>query len=391
MNKSSSGILVLLSIAVGVAMIGLGIIWPLIPVYAVELGAGGLLVGLIIASFNVSRTLFSPFAGRLSDRFGRKKFIVSGLFLYAVISIFYVLPTNAEALIFIRFFHGLTSVLVVPIAMALAADIAPKQELGLYMGTLNMAVMIGLGIGPAIGGTIRDHFGMNAAFYTMGALALLTCILIMILIPPDLEKHTSKENKNKYSFTKMLTNRVVLGIFIMRFFAASGQGAVYTFLPILALQLKLTSSQVGMILTANIFFIAFLQRPCGRLADRINPKYLVIIGTFASGMTVFGMPFIEGFMMILLLNILMGIANGISLPGGLVITGQLGRTMGMASIMSINDAAWSMGMIVSPILSGIILDIFGLSSVFIIASILILTGGIAVTFFLRDYQPEQIL
>ena len=43
MNQSSSGILFLLSVSVGVAMIGLGIIWPLIPVYAVELGAGGCL------------------------------------------------------------------------------------------------------------------------------------------------------------------------------------------------------------------------------------------------------------------------------------------------------------------------------------------------------------
>jgi DHA1 family multidrug resistance protein-like MFS transporter len=389
MNQSSSGILFLLSVSVGVAMTGLGIIWPLIPVYAVELGAGGFLLGLIIASFNVSRTLFSPFAGQISDKLGRKKFIVLGLFVYAIISVFYVLPENARTLIVIRFFHGLASVLVVPIAMALAADIAPKQKLGLYMGTLNMSVMIGLGIGPALGGIIRDNFGMNSTFYAMGVLALLTCILVMIFLPPDSQGHGYKKDKKPYSIKKMLTHPIVLGIFLMRFFAASGQGAVYTFLPILALQLKLTSSQVGIILTANIFLIAFLQRSCGRLADRINPKYLVIIGTFASGLTVFGMPFVEGFMMILLLNILMGMSNGISLPGGLVITGQLGRTMGMASLMSITDAAWSLGMIVSPILSGIILDVFGLSYVFIIGSLLIVTGGIVVTFFLWNYKPEQ--
>jgi len=369
-------------------MIGLGIIWPLIPVYAVELGAGGFLVGLIIASFNISRTIFSPLAGQISDRWGRKKFIVIGLFFYAVISLFYVLPESAEMLIVIRLFHGLASILVVPIAMAFAADIAPPKKLGLYMGTINMAVMIGLGIGPALGGIIRDNFGMNTAFYAMGILALSTCILVMIFIPPDSQGHGPKKNKDAYSIRKILTHRVVLGIFLMRFFAASGQGAVYTFLPILALQLKLTSSQVGIILSANIFLIAFLQRSCGRLADRINPKYLVIIGTFASGLTVLGMPFIEGFMMILVLNILMGMANGFSLPGGLVITGQLGRTMGMASLMSITDAAWSLGMIVSPILSGIILDLFGLSYVFIIGSLLILTGGIVVTFFLWNYKPE---
>ncbi len=388
MNRSSSGTLIILSISVGVAMIGLGIIWPLIPVYAVELGAGGFLVGIIIASYNLSRTLLSPLAGRLSDRGGRKKYIVAGLLVYAVISVFYVFPTQPESLIILRVFHGFASVFVVPIAMALAADIAPKQKLGLYMGTLNMAVMIGLGIGPALGGFIRDQFGMNTAFYAMGVLALITCILVVVFIPKDPETHQDSKHKSRQSLKRIVSHRVVLGICIMRFFAASGQGAVYTFLPILALQMGLTSSQVGLILMANIFLIAFLQRPCGKLADRINPKYLVITGTFASGLTVFGMPFIEGFVGILLLNILMGAANGFLFPGGLVITGQLGRNMGMASIMSVTDAAWSLGMIVSPILSGIILDTLGLSYVFVLGSLLILMGGVAVSLFLKDYIPE---
>ena len=388
LNSSSSGVLFLLSITVGVAMMGLGIIWPLIPVYAVELGAGGVLVGLIIASFNFSRALFSPFTGGISDRWGRKMFIVFGLFFYAVISMFYILPERAETLIVIRLFHGLASLFVVPIAMALAADIAPTPKLGVYKGTLNMAAMAGLGFGPAVGGIIRDYLGINAAFYAMGALALLTCLLVMIFIPPDSRYYGNKHKTKPYSVKKILSNRTILGIFIMRFFASSGQGAVYTFLPILALQLDLSSSQVGIILTMNIFLIAFLQRPCGRLADQINPKHLVITGTFASGLTVFGMPLVDGFILILGLNILMGVANGISLPGGLVITGRIGREMGMASIMSLNDAAWSLGMIVSPILSGIILDMFGLSYVFIIGSFLIVLGGMIVTIFLWSYEHD---
>ncbi len=377
----------MLSVSVGVAMIGLGVIWPLIPVYAVELGAGGFLVGLIIASFNVSRVVFSPIVGRISDRWGRKRFIMTGLLVYAIVSCLYVLPEKAETLILIRFVHGIASVMVVPIAMALAADIAPKHELGKYMGTLNMSVMIGLGIGPALGGTIRDHFGMDAAFYSMGVLALLTCILVRIFIPSRKQSPGARDEKESFSVREILSHRIALGIVLMRFLAASGQGAVYTFLPILALQLDLTSSQVGTILTSNIFLIAFLQRPCGKLADRINPKYLVISGAFASGLTVLGMPFVDGFLMILLLNILMGMANGFSLPGGLVITGQLGRSMGMASMMSITDAAWSLGFIISPILSGIILDVYGLPYVFIVGSILILTGGVVVSIFLKDYEP----
>lgn len=385
-DQTASGILFVLSASVGVAMIGLGIVWPLIPVYAVELGAGGFVVGLVIASFNISRTLFSPLSGWISDRWGRKRFIVAGLIVYAGVSFLYVFSRDASSLVAVRFFHGLASLFVVPIAMALAADIAPERKLGLYMGTLNMAVMLGLGVGPVLGGVIRDTFGMDTAFYAMGVLALLTCVLVILFIPPDKISLSGNQRRKAAPWAKIIRNRTVLGIVVMRFFSACGQGTVYTFLPILAMKLGLTSTQVGVILSVNIFIIAFLQRSSGRLADRVNPKHLVVYGTFATGMTVLGMPFVDGFVMILILNILMGLANGISLPGGLVITGHLGRSMGMASLMSITDAAWSMGMIVSPILSGLILDFTGLPDVFIIGSMMILIGGIAVAFFLKDYQ-----
>lgn len=387
MNKSA--ILFILSAAVGVAMMGLGIIWPLIPIYAVELGAGGFLVGLIVASFNISRALLSPFSGPISDKWGRKRFIASGLLAYAVLSVFYVLPKNAETLILIRLLHGIASLLVVPVAMALTADIAPPQKLGLYMGTLNMALMLGLGFGPAMGGIIRDTLGFNAAFYIMGGLALITSLMVAVFIPADKAHLSDIKRPKPYPIRKIIAHRTAAGILIMRFFSASGQGSVYTFLPIWAMKIDLSSSQVGIILTMNIFLIAFLQRIIGRLADRINPKHLIIAGTFASGITVLGMPFVHGFIPILILNILMGMANGISLPGGLVITGRLGQTMGMASIMSLNDAAWGLGFIVSPILSGLILDWIGISYVFIAGSLLILLGGVAVTVFLWDYELNQ--
>jgi MFS family permease len=82
------------------------------------------------------------------------------------------------------------------------------------------------------------------------------------------------------------------------------------------------------------------------------------------------MPFVQGFITILTPNILMGMANGLSVPGGLVITGRLGQAMGMASIMNLTDAAWGLGFIGSPILSGLILDWMGVSYVFTVDSFL---------------------
>jgi len=370
-------------------MTGLGIIWPLVPVYAVQLGAGGLQIGIIIASFNLARTLSNPLAGRLSDRWGRKPFIATGLLLYALVSVFYVMATRVEALILVRFLHGFTSVLVGPVAMALAADIAPPHRLGRYMGTLNMAVMLGLGAGPVLGGIIRDLFGMAAAFYTMGGLALVTFFGVTAFLPGSDRSAKSVNPKPAAPFKNLLSHRVVQGIFLLRFFVAAGQGSVYTFLPLLALELQLSSSQVGIILGSNIFLIALLQRVCGDLADRLNPTHMIIVGTFISGLAVVGMPFVEGFGFILGFNILMGIGNGIAMPAGFVITGQLGKEMGMGSIMGITDAGWSLGMIVSPILSGIIMDTLGLPSIFMAGGFLIIIGTVLISFFLKDYGDTK--
>ena len=364
-------------------MTGLGIIWPLVPLYAVQLGAGGLQVGIIIASFNLARTLSNPLAGRLSDRWGRKPFIATGLLLYALVSILYVMASRAEALILVRFLHGFTSVLVGPVAMAMAADIAPPNRLGRYMGTLNMAVMLGLGAGPVLGGIIRDVFGMPAAFYTMGGLALFTFLGVMAFLPGSDRGKAAASARSLSSFKKLLSHRVVQGIFLLRFFVAAGQGSVYTFLPLLAREMQLTSSQVGVILGLNIFIIALLQRVCGDFADRFNPISMIIFGTAITGLAVPGMPFVDGFLPILGLNLLMGIGNGITMPAGFVITGQLGKKMGMGSVMGVTDAGWSLGMIISPVLSGIIMDTLGLPSIFIVGGFLIIAGTVVVSFFLK--------
>jgi DHA1 family multidrug resistance protein-like MFS transporter len=375
-----------LSASVGVAMIGLGIIWPIVPVYAVELGASGFQVGMIIASFNVAKVLTNPLCGKLSDKWGRKSFIVVGLLLYAVNSLLYISATSVTALILVRLFHGLTSVLVIPIAMALTADIAPDYHLGRFMGTLNMAIMLGMGIGPILGGIIRDYFGMEAAFLAMGGLALITCIGVVCFIPRRDHPTSLQHARPVMTITRIFRHRSVQGLFLLRFFTAAGQGSVYTFLPLLAVQIHLSSSQVGVILSTNIFLIAFLQRVFGTAADHLNPKLMIIAGTMITGISVFAMPAAEGFVKILILNVIMGIGNGIAMPAGFFITGKIGRAMGMGSTMGITDSGWSLGMIASPVLSGVIMDTLGLPYIFIVGGILITIGSVLVYFFLKDFH-----
>ncbi|MBG0789490.1 MAG: MFS transporter [Desulfovibrionaceae bacterium] len=385
--KNTAATLLTLSVSVCSVMVGLGIVWPLLPVLAVQYGAGGLIVGLIIASYNISRTALSPFVGRFSDRFGRKNFILLGLVAYSAVSFAYLSAHSSGALIAVRLAHGFASLLVVPIAMALTGDIAPRGKLGSYMGTLNMAAMAGLGLGPFMGGILFEHAGMTAAFSSMGALSLFACVLVAAFLPPDRESGAVVRREGTATLKDIFTNRTALALVFMRFFTATGQGAVYTFLPIYAMRADMPSSQVGVLLSVNIFLMAVVQRPVGRWTDRHNPKYPVMAGMFVAALSIFPMPFAGGFIPLLGLNLVMGLASGAVYPGSLVVSGHLGRVMGMASLMSVTDAAWTFGLIVSPILSGLILDVWGIVPVFALGAGLLFLGSVLVTALLRGYRP----
>ncbi|HCP31907.1 TPA: MFS transporter, partial [Candidatus Acetothermia bacterium] len=80
-----------LFVAVAVAMIGVGIIAPILPLYAKTFAASGVSIGLVFSAFSLSRSLIGPLVGRLSDRVGRKRILMIGLAGYAGVSLLYVM------------------------------------------------------------------------------------------------------------------------------------------------------------------------------------------------------------------------------------------------------------------------------------------------------------
>ena len=357
-------------------MIGFGIIWPLVPVFAVQLGAKGLQIGLIIAAFNIARSISNPFIGRLCDHTSHKGLIFSGLLISSLISVGYITATSTTQLVLIRMLHGFASALVVPVAMALAAIMAPATHLGKFLGTLNMALLVGMGIGPMLGGFIKDEYGMDYAFVVMSLIALLTSIGVLIGIPKELSSEAASNGNTSVSINQFLKHRQFKGLFLLRLFASMGQGAVYTFLPVLAFKTNLSSAQIGVILGVNIFTIAGLQRSLGSYADRTNPVSAMVLATGLSGLTVAAMPLFPSFYIILVLNIMMAMANALALATGWLVAGRMGYTLGMGSVMGALDSARSIGFIVSPVISGFIYDHFGILPVFFFGGSLVIMASL---------------
>ena len=152
-------------------MLGIGIIIPLLPVYAESLGALGLWIGVIFSGFSISRSIFMPIVGRWSDKRGRKIFIAIGLLIYAIISLGYILSDSMAELVMVRSIQGLSAVMIISIAFAYIGEISPKDREGGYMGIFSISLFAGFGLGPMLGGVLKDWFGLTADFYTMGGSA----------------------------------------------------------------------------------------------------------------------------------------------------------------------------------------------------------------------------
>jgi len=171
--------------AVAVAMLGIGIIAPILPLYVETFSASGLMIGIIMGAFSLSRGLLGPFVGRLSDRMGRKRFILAGLGIFAVVSLFYSLAGTIWQLILVRIFQGAASVMVTPIAQGYVGDITPIGQEGRMMNLFYSSMFIGVGLGPLLGGVLTDLWSYHAAFAGMGILSALSLLLIAVTLPTD--------------------------------------------------------------------------------------------------------------------------------------------------------------------------------------------------------------
>ncbi len=371
------------------SMLGMGIIVPLMPVYAKTMGASGLWLGLIFSGFSLSRLIFMPLMGKMSDKKGRKIFICSGLFLYSFISVGYIFTNSIFSLVWIRILHGFASAMIVPIIMAYVGDIAPKGKEGRFMGYFNVSFFMGMGLGPFIGGILNDSFGMSSAFIVVGLLAAAALIFTLLFLPEGRNSVTKKDDLQKNpSFKKLFRNNLIKGLLIYRFIGAVGRGPLMAFLPLFAANFGITASQIGIIISSHMLLMSILQIPFGRLADRYSKIKLIIFSGLIMTTALGLIPFVDNFRDLFLLNILMGVGGGMGMPAATAINAIAGKKYGMASSMSLFSSAMSAGMVISPLIAGILMDTVGLKYVFFFGSSVTFFGVLVFYSFVKKYKKQ---
>ncbi len=358
------------------AVTGVGIVVPLLPVYAHSLGATGLYIGMIFGAFSLSRTFFLPYFGRVSDRRGRKPYIVTGLLAYSVVSVAFIFSKSVETLILIRLFHGVASAMMMPVIQAYIGDITPTGKEGFSMGVFNMSMFLGLSLGPLIGGVIKDHFSLEAAFICMGSLSMVGFVLSITFLPPTRSERVLTHAQVPMKLKALIADPFISGLFSFRFAYTACIGIIWGFVPVYAdARFGLSSALIGMLVTTGVFLSGLIHVPMGYLADRFSRVKLVVGGGLLVAVSVWGFGWADGFRGMLAASIFFGLGGGISNPALMAMSVHKGsQAAAMGSVMAYLTMAHSLGMLAGSLLGGMMMDLFQLRQAFLLGMIIMLAG-----------------
>jgi multidrug resistance protein len=169
------GKLTVLMITAFVDMLGLIIVFPLLPFYAQHLGANAAMVGALVASFSVAQLLAAPVWGWLSDRYGRRPAILVGLLLSAVAYLIFAFAASLWLLFLSRVVQGLGGG-TIGVVQAYVSDVSEPKDRAKTLGWLSAVTSLGAVIGPAIGSALVRFGGHHAP----GIGSALLCGLVSI-------------------------------------------------------------------------------------------------------------------------------------------------------------------------------------------------------------------
>ncbi|WP_102264701.1 MFS transporter [Mesobacillus jeotgali] len=333
-------------------MVGFGIIIPVIPFYAEEIGATPTQLGLLMAVYSLMQFLFAPMWGRISDRIGRKPVIMIGILGLSLSFFLMALSTELWMLFAARIIGGFLSSANMPTVMAYVADITSEEDRGKGMGIIGASVGLGFIFGPAIGGVFSQS-SLNTPFYLAGATSLVTFLFVTFVLKESLSaEQRSNQDKEKTSLLKALNGPLSMLFLLQLFVSLSLAGLEATFAYFAAEKAGLGSVELGYIFMIMGLAGAVVQGGLvGRLTKKLGEGVVIQLGIIISAAG-FGLILLtEGFGTAALFLTIFGIGNGLIRPS---VSSLLTKksTTGHGGTTGLLSSFDSLGRIIGPPLGG---------------------------------------
>lgn len=392
-------------ITVVIANLGNNIISPLMPDLKDYFGSSAAEVALVVSGFGFGRLAMDIPAGLLTDRIGPTRLFTAGILVSGIASALASTSTSLEQLIFFRTAMGLGSSIMSTVALVLLARIAPPEQRGTVLGFYMSAMLLGQAISPTIGGYLGTIFSWRAAFVFCALTPFISFPLNMLVTSKtdavqfigsadDGDSRTDGGQANGVSAPlSSISNWPALATVYFGTFANffNRHGMRSSLLPLYAgMILGLDSSAIGLILTTGAVLTIIVNLPSGTLADRVGKKTLLVPGmlTLVAGNVSLLIGGGTQFFVIATVLISMGVLSNsmqTALVADLVPKPLVGKGMGIYRFTA------DLGVVVGPLVVGLIVDQYGFPIALMTSACVVLLGVAATLLFVpRHIGPEPI-
>ena len=352
--------LIILFFTLVVMMMGFGLIIPILPFYVESFGAGGSALGMLMAIFSLMQLIFSPFWGGLSDRIGRKRVLVVGVFGFGLSMLFFGMSTSLWMLYASRALGGILSSATFPTAMAYIGDSTSEENRGGGMGVIGAAMGFGMVLGPGIGGWLGD-LSLTTPFFFSAGLAGIAMVLILIFLPESLpeEARSREAGFQGPQFNKMWDSLFgPLGFlfflaFLLSFGLASFEGIFGIFA---AHRYAYGPAQVGTLLVIIGSVSAVVQGALtGPATKHLGEETVIKLSLISSAVGFWIMLLANNYLTVVLTITLFMISNAMLRPA---VSSMISRRAesGQGIALGLNNSFMSLGRTFGPLLAGILFD-----------------------------------
>jgi DHA1 family multidrug resistance protein-like MFS transporter len=308
---------------------------PVVPLYASGLGVSTSLIGVINAAFYLMAGLLAIPSGMLSDLFGRKRLAVSGALILLAGMLLLTFARSFFHLAVIYLLLGVGIAAFGPTMMSWVSEISPATHLGRAYGWYTTALFCGLGMGPAAGGILGDALGYQTVFLVGAALSAFNIYAVKRFLPaPGRDAVTVKTDETWHSnAVRMLTNRPLIGCWLVTFGANIIGGVFFSYLPLLAHDRGLDAGQIGMVFLLQSASNAASRIPFGALSDRLGRRqHQALVGVLLASLSIAGFVFVRTFFHFLVAAVCLGMSLAIAFTsiGALIAETTVHRFRGLA-------------------------------------------------------------
>ncbi len=313
-------------------------------------GITNLEIGILAVPFSISLMISNAFFGRLSDYKGRRQFLLIGLILSSISSLFYIVPINFWTYFLARVFNGITLGMFPSSLIGIASDNKVK------LGWLSSFGSMGWAIGGLVGGIIADYYNLNYVFIFSSIMYLAAFILSSLITIDDgqIGPRIQLQHEEEIHYRDVIRKHwIIYFTLIIRHGTANG---IWIFWPIfLSDELNLSTTQIGMVQATNMFTqFVFMQL----VGDKINPRKMFFVGSVFSAIAFLSFTMVESFSQIIFTQVILGFSWAMFYVGGLRRVEERSRESNtVATATGLFNSSISVAQIIGPFIAILFLQV----------------------------------